>query len=1186
MTKMLRLILFVGMVLCGPALPRAAAQDDQPPSPMRPIESNIALASWGAEATGDGQPFNPGYPAEEAIDGTERSALFGSKPNGLVGGSISIDLAMVTEVTAVVLTQASYGSHCDRAREVQIYVDGRKAASVTLENTPGVAQRFPLAARGRTFRITVASQYDDPQTDFGGWNEIELITEEIPESKFALPESFLPRGPALIQRRGPASRQAQGEPRRTEGHPRTLWTADELTELEQRAEEDPSVGAAVRRLTARADALSAAMPPIPQAGASPSAENRARHIAAARAVVDLALAERLTGQARYGSAAVGILSRYVETFGRSTAIGGSVASGLTGAFDERSDLATWVIYVAYGYDLLHGRLSAQQRSELGDRLLRPAAQEAAGRDRPWDPVGPQAAIVWAAVLTAGYALDDSGLIDWGLNGRDGHGGAVALLDRGLTEDGLWQARPWRDAPDRAAEAMLVMAECAWRNGVDLYSHGNGKMRRLLDGPLEVAYPTMALPSLHESEGQTLLSPHVPSLYRWGFARYGDLRYQWLGAHAAADVSVRPEGLLPGCFVESPEAVEAGPHGPIHQEDEGVVVLRGGQATGAHQLLVSYGSRRGDGRQNLLGFDLFGFGEPLMPMPGSSYSDDLRRERWYRTPPAHNTVVIDERRQVPGRASLMTLGGTEEVSVVRAWTDRAAPGVGLDRTLVLTRDYAIDLTGAFSRSERTVDVAYHAFGELETSVRTSRPWGNWVSERPGYSELQDVRRGTTDLVWKAVWRQAGRPPLVLTAPASTGTTVITATGWKGVRTVPLVIQRRQGREVAMAAVINLNADPDFVTAVCWLETDSASARALKIETTRGADYLLVNYAPGLRSTGMMRTDASLAMVRTRKAGPGSLPFASGGLDGVYMAGGSTLELLGGRVTLDGTALVAVERTENGHILARNLAGGRATVRLTGLDLPPLWECTDIGRNVLAVDEAGRAAPAGDRLDFGPDSVSMVLEAGQGFEFGEVRHSVFALRADRDAQQRLTLLNRVLLQRMVAEQQADHSEDEAVRNPVTPGTAVVIEAEAFSGQGGGEVRVSEKKVGARGGKAFMGWDSEGHWIEWPVEVPESGYYQMLVRHCGDREQARRGILIDGVGEGLPIGEFFLPATGGWSNARDDWRLTALEDWRTGRRALFYLKRGRHTIRLTNLSNSVNLDYLVLASPDVPADRDEFQ
>jgi len=1183
---MLRLILFAGMVLWGPGLARAVAQDDQPPSPMRPIESNIALASWGAEATGDGQPFNPGYPAAQAIDGTERSALFGSKPNGLVGGSISIDLAMVTEVTAIVLTQASYGSHCDRAREVQIHVDGRKAATVTLENMPGVAQRFPLAARGQTFRITVMSQYDDPQTDFGGWNEIELITEEIPEAKFALPESFLPRGPALIQRCGPVSRQAQGRPRRTRGHPRTLWTADELAELKQRAEVDSNVAAAVRRLTARADALSAAMPSIPQAGASPSAENRARHLAAARAVVDLALAERLTGQTRYGDAAVEILSRYVETFGRSTAIGGSVASGLTGAFDERSDLATWVIYVAYGYDLLHGRLSAQQRSELGDRLLRPAAQEAAGRDRPWDPVGPQAAIVWAAVLTAGYALDDSGLIDWGLNGRDGRGGAPALLEEGVTEDGLWRTRPWHGAADSATEAMLVMAECAWRNGKDLYSHGNGKLRRLLDGPLEVAYPTMALPSLQESEGRTLLSPHVPSLYRWGFTRYGDVRYQWLAAHASADVSIRPGELLPGCFVELPQVVEAEPHGPTHQEDEGVVVVRSGPATGAHQLLVSYGSRRNDNRQNLLGFDLFGFGQSLMPMPGSSYGNDPRRERWYRTPVAHNTVVIDERRQVPGRASLMTLGSTEEASVVRAWTDRAAPGVGLDRTLVLTRDYAIDLTAAFSRNERTVDVAYHGFGELETSVRLSRPWGDWGSNRPGYSELRDVRRGATDLAWKAVWRQAGRPPLVLTAPASAGTTVITATGWKGTRAVPLVIQRRQGREVAMAAVINLNADPDFVTSVCWLETDSVSTRALKIETTRGADYLLVNYAPGLRSTGMMRTDASLALVRTRKVSPVSLQGVSGGLDGIYMAGGSTLELLGGRIVIDGAALVAVERTENGHILVRNLAGNKATVRVTGLDLPPLWQCKDIGRNILAVDEAGHAMPAGHRLDFGPDSVSMVLEAGQGFEFGEVGDSVFALRAKRDAHQRLTLLNRVLLQRMVAEQQADRSEDEAMRKPVTPGTAVVIEAEAFSSQGGGAVTVSEKKVGARGGKAFMGWDDEGHWIEWLVEVPESGYYQILVRHCSNGDQARRGILIDGVAEGLPIGEFFLPATGGWSNTRDDWRLTALEDWRIGRRALFYLKRGQHTIRLTNLSNSVNLDYLVLASPDVPANRDEFQ
>ncbi|MBN2582630.1 MAG: carbohydrate-binding protein [Planctomycetes bacterium] len=1174
--------ILTAIVLFSTTLPRAVAQEDLP-DPMQPIEANIALAAWGAEATGEGQPFNPGYPVDQAIDGTDRSALFGSKPDGLVGGSIVIDLALPTEIVAVVLTQASYGSHFDRARDVQITVDGRKVAAVTLENSPGTPQRFPLAVRGQRFRVTVVGQYDDPQTDFGGWNEIELITEEIPEAKFALPESFLPRGPALIQQCATNPPEVHGRPQQAKGHPRTLWTTAELQDMKRRAATDVELGGALRRLLARTDALLVAPPQVPPPAVPLEAEDHVRHMAAARAIVDLALAEQLAGDKRYGDAAIDVLSRYAETFS-TYPVTGTTSSGLARIFNRRADLAAWLIHVACGYDLLHNRMSVEQLGIIGENLLRPAVQLVAEPETYWSAGRPETAVVSAAVLATGYALDDPTLIAWGLQGHEGQGGATPILDKGLTEDGLWRSQP-RTAADLATEAVLVMAECAWRNGVDLYRYGDGKIKRLLDSPLEIAYPTMALPSLDRSEGLTLLQPNV-SLYGWGFARYGDRRHQFLAAHVMPELAVRAESLLPACWLNVTDTPQSAPQRLANQGDEGLAVLQVGQAAATRQLLISYGSREGNPRQGLLGFDLFGFGRPLMPTPASSYSDERRYDAWCRTALANNTVVIDERRHVPGRATLMTLGSTSEVAMARVWTDRAAPGAGLDRTLVLTRDYTVDVTAAFSRIERTVDVAYHAFGELETSVRTSRPWGNRFSDRPGYSELQDVRRGSTNLMWKATWRENGRPPLVMTVPAGPETTVYAATGWKGVREVPLVIQRRQGSEVVMAAAINLNADPDFVTSVRWLETDSTSARTLKIETTRGADYLLVNYAPGLRSTGIMRTDASLVLVRTRKVRPGGRGDTAGGLDGIYMAGGTTLELLGGRITLSAPALLAIERTENSHLIACNLAGDDAEVRLTGLDLPPIWQSNELGRNVIAVDHRGRPIPAGKRYQCWPDTITMTLAAGQGFEFGDAQNSVFPLRAARDTLQHQTLLNRVRLQRMMAQERAERSDDEAVRNPVTPGTAVIVEAEDFTDQGGGEVTVTEKKVGTRGGKAFMGWDDEGHWIEWSVDVPESGYYQILLKYCNRQDQARRRIEIDGTTDGLPITEFFLPDTGGWSNAKDDWRLLPLQDWRIGRRALFYLKRGHHTLRLTNLRNSANLDYLVLASPDVPVDRNEFQ
>ena len=109
------------------------------------------------------------------------------------------------------------------------------------------------------------------------------------------------------------------------------------------------------------------------------------------------------------------------------------------------------------------------------------------------------------------------------------------------------------------------------------------------------------------------------------------------------------------------------------------------------------------------------------------------------------------------------------------------------------------------------------------------------------------------------------------------------------------------------------------------------------------------------------------------------------------------------------------------------------------------------------------------------------------------SVFALRAGRDAERHQARLNRVRSQRTDALDRARRSEEEAARNPVTPGTVVVVEAEDIDDQGGGEVVITEKKVAIRGGKAFLKWDDEGHWIEWEFAVPESGYYRLLLKCC---------------------------------------------------------------------------------------------
>jgi hypothetical protein len=129
----------------------------------------------------------------------------------------------------------------------------------------------------------------------------------------------------------------------------------------------------------------------------------------------------------------------------------------------------------------------------------------------------------------------------------------------------------------------------------------------------------------------------------------------------------------------------------------------------------------------------------------------------------------------------------------------------------------------------------------------------------------------------------------------------------------------------------------------------------------------------------------------------------------------------------------------------------------------------------------------------------------------------------------------------------------------------EAEAFSAQGGGEVRVREDKKGVID-KAISHWDAEGHWLEWQIPVARAGRYRLLMRYCAPHT-ARRRLAVNSV----DLGECRLPGSGGFGDAPGDWEhawaAPAGQTWEVD------LPAGTHTVRLENTDGKgLNLDYLL--------------
>ena len=132
-------------------------------------------------------------------------------------------------------------------------------------------------------------------------------------------------------------------------------------------------------------------------------------------------------------------------------------------------------------------------------------------------------------------------------------------------------------------------------------------------------------------------------------------------------------------------------------------------------------------------------------------------------------------------------------------------------------------------------------------------------------------------------------------------------------------------------------------------------------------------------------------------------------------------------------------------------------------------------------------------------------------------------------------------------------------VPGGEFIVLPGLAFSDEGGGSVRAIDPERQASYNH-LRGWNDEGHWLAYRVEVPEAGDYTLRVRYASDLDAPRR-IEVNGR---VIVDRVTLADTGGWAAFRSVDIDTALP-----------LDAGENIIRLTSLGgNGCNLDQLTFA------------
>jgi hypothetical protein len=148
------------------------------------------------------------------------------------------------------------------------------------------------------------------------------------------------------------------------------------------------------------------------------------------------------------------------------------------------------------------------------------------------------------------------------------------------------------------------------------------------------------------------------------------------------------------------------------------------------------------------------------------------------------------------------------------------------------------------------------------------------------------------------------------------------------------------------------------------------------------------------------------------------------------------------------------------------------------------------------------------------------------------------------------------------------------PVAPGARVIVEAEDFTQELSGAVRISNRQ--GNHGKSLTGFGVNGplHTLAWKVNIPVSGAWRLRRRYGAALHNTTVALLIDGAAPSSTALELPLPGTASWFYP-DNWReqdLTAPDS----SPLLLSLPAGEHELRLTLPSSPLNLDRLELFGP----------
>lgn len=1171
-------------------------------------EFNVALLELGASGKVSGCGFNRDWPVDRALSAQEGVDRRTGKPTydgGLMlnapmaGARIDVALLRPVPVHAVELIGLDY--HSTRlAKKVDVLLDGKPVRQgVPLPERAGEPTRveFPETSAA-VVTIVVTEAYpprkvkdrDGKEKDgpnWGGFARLRVYSHADLRASLRAPDEYdvpLNRGGVAVDPESVVAPRVYTRVRRTKGNPCTVWDKEDVAEMRAMLRTSKALRQQYDALKRKLDQRLRVLPKVP--AARRDAAGRPLHLPEAQVakihnqlsldICDFGIMYALSGEDKYGEGAKKLLLDYAREFpGYGIGARPGFAHDPSKVFDQRLGDATWLIQVVRGYDLIYNlpSLAPEERRKIEDDLIKDDAYHIAKNSHQLHGATNWSAIATAAVLLAGYACHDQKLINLGTTGdaskEDPDPAATAasiriaapgeraprvggyplhFSARCIGADGLWSEGAI-GYQFMAMQALIVVAETVRHHGINMYAACDGAVKKLFDSPMRIAYEDFTTPGLNDSSSVNLFGYNA-GVWEYGYRNYRDPNYLSLLKHVPLQLHTRFQIFTNSILYDVDKDGDVPPPvvGSVNFSSVGNGVSRLETPAGQAYVLLDYGPFGSHGHPDKLNLDVFANGAQMLPDPGMVWYEQPLYRQWYRTTVAHNTLVVGERDQRPASGEQIVFLPGQTAALQRARTVEAYPGVVADRAAFMLPEYLLDVFGAFARTPRRYDLAWHLTGKT-TLPDGFAPRAKKLAAN-GYAALDDVVSfravdGLSVANRSPKTRAAGR----LLAAAGADTEYISGLGHvPGGRATALIERREAARTVFVNALEYAGAPTIAKLSVSGgLEEGFA---AVTVEHANGMDHAFVAYRPGKKEFAGFTTDALQALARLDREGR---------VTAAFFAGGTQLSGHGFALARAELGSAAVERTvADSHVVVN----GSATAARITLKAP--W---NRGLRAVEIDPRGNplrelgaaeetlAVPAAGRLE-------LLAAGGTGYlkKMTAIQQERAAATAATEKAAREAAIKRNSARRAAAMAAAPQ------------GIRLKIAGKDFVGQGGGKVNVLDNRVAAEN-SVCQGWNDQGHYLEWKISVPQEGYYAVGIRYCTELKDVGRELTVNGEKADC---QFVLRATGGWARAADDWAVAKLLDEVDGKPLPVKFRAGDNVVRLTNTDGKgVNLDYIEVVS-----------